>query len=388
MSDPAVHASAPENRLAPPDLPVLQLLSPEGERVPSAGLDPVVSFDGDDDAIRALYRDLLLVRRIDTEAHALQRHGELGLWAPCLGQEAAQVGSGRALSPQDFAFPTYREHGVAWCRGIDPARLLGLFRGTELGGWDPAETGFGLYSIVIGAQTLHAVGYGLGLTMDGAVGHDVEGTDERRDAAVVAYFGDGASSQGDVSEAFVWAASFQAPVVFFCQNNQYAISVPLERQTRVPLAQRAEGFGFPGVRVDGNDVLAVHAVTRWALDRARSGQGPVLVEAVTYRMGAHTTSDDPSRYRDPGETEEWKAKDPLLRVERYLRSVGTPDAFFTDLDAEAEALGEHLRTVCRSLPDPDLASLFDLVHAETTPELAAQKAELLAYRAGFEEVAR
>lgn len=381
MSDPVVHA------------PVLQLLTPEGERSASAGLDPAIRFDGDDDAIRSLYRDLLLVRRIDTEAHALQRHGELGLWAPCLGQEAAQVGSGRALAPQDFAFPTYREHGVAWCRGIDPARLLGLFRGVELGGWDPAETGFGLYSIVIGAQTLHAVGYGLGLTMDGVVGHDAaagtEGTGPGRDSAVIAYFGDGATSQGDVNEAFVWAASFQAPVVFFCQNNQYAISVPLERQTRVPLAQRAQGFGFPGVRVDGNDVLAVQAVTEWALDRARSGQGPVLVEAVTFRMGAHTTSDDPSRYREQAETDEWKAKDPLLRVERYLRSVGTDDTFFTDLDAEAEALGEHLRTVCRSMPDPDLAAMFDVVHAEITPELAAQKAELLAYRAGFEqEVAR
>ncbi|WP_332661927.1 thiamine pyrophosphate-dependent enzyme, partial [Aeromicrobium sp.] len=185
--------------------PLVQLLTPEGDRVSHADF----SYDGDDDSIRALFRDLVLSRRIDFEAHALQRHGELGLWAPALGQEAAQIGSGRALLPQDFAFPTYREHGVALCRGVDPALLLGLFRGVELGGWDPAEHGFALYSIVIGAQTLHATGYAMGLTLDGEVGRN----DPERDAAVIAYFGDGATSQGDVNEAFDWAAVFNAPVV-------------------------------------------------------------------------------------------------------------------------------------------------------------------------------
>ena len=359
-----------------PTPPPVQLLTPDGRRVDH----PDYAYAGDDESVRALYRDLVLVRRVDAEGTALQRHGELGLWAPCLGQEAAQVGSGRALSSQDFAFPTYREHGVAWCRGIDPVKLLGLFRGVELGGWDPAVERFGLYSIVIGAQTLHAVGYAMGIGLEGAVGHD----EADRDEAVMAYFGDGATSQGDVNEAFIWAASFQAPVVFFCQNNQWAISVPLERQTRVPLAQRAQGFGFPGVRVDGNDVLAVHAVTTEALRRARAGEGPMLVEAVTYRMGAHTTSDDPSRYRDPAETEQWRQRDPIARVEAYLRSIGTERSFFDDLEREAEELGEHLRSACHALPEPDLADLFDLVHHETTPELAAQREEYLAYRAGFE----
>src|SRR5690606_7551460 len=184
-----------------------------------------------------------LVRRLDTEATALQRHGELGLWAQLLGQEAAQIGSGRALAPQDFVFPTYREHGVAWTRGVDPLRLLSLFRGVDQGSWDPADHNFGLYTIVIGAQTLHAVGYAMGVQRDGAVGTG----DPARDTAVMAYFGDGASSQGDVNEAFVWASVTNAPVVFFCQNNQWAISEPLERQTRVPLYKRAGGFGFPGV---------------------------------------------------------------------------------------------------------------------------------------------
>ncbi|WP_375001606.1 pyruvate dehydrogenase (acetyl-transferring) E1 component subunit alpha [Aeromicrobium sp. CTD01-1L150] len=364
---------------------LVQLLTPDGRRTEHQ----TYAFDGDDEAIRALHRDLVLVRRIDAEATALQRHGELGLWAPCLGQEAAQVGSGRALGASDFAFPTYREHGVAWCRGIDPAKLLGLFRGVELGGWDPAQAGMALYSIVIGAQTLHATGYAMGLTLDGQVGHGVDedgadqGGDERNGAAI-AYFGDGATSQGDVNEAFIWAASFSAPVVFFCQNNHWAISVPLERQTKVPLVQRAAGFGFPGVRVDGNDVLAVHAVTTEALRRAREGQGPMLIEAVTYRMGAHTTSDDPGRYRDAGEVEMWRARDPLARVEAYLREAGTPESHFTDLEQEAEQLGEHLRAACHALPEPDLAELFSLVHAEQTPELAEQRAEYVRYRDSFE----
>lgn len=358
------------------DTDLVQLLTPEGRRVEHERY----AFEGDDESIRALYRDLLLVRRIDHEAHALQRHGELGLWAQCLGQEAAQVGSGRALAAQDFAFPTYREHGVAWCRGIDPAKLLGLFRGVELGGWDPAETGMALYSIIIGAQTMHATGYAMGLQRDGVVGTG----DQTRDAAALAYFGDGASSQGDVHEAFVWASSFNAPVVFFCQNNHWAISVPTARQSRVPLVQRAAGYGFGGVRVDGNDVLAVHAVTQAALQRARDGEGPTLVEAVTYRMGAHTTSDDPTRYRDTTEVEAWKQRDPLARVEAYLRAGDTPESFFTDLQTEAEDLGAHLREACRSLPEPDLGALFDGVYADAHPELAAQKAEYLAYRASFE----
>src|SRR5688500_12829955 len=240
----------------------VQLLTPEGERVEH----PDYSFDLDDEAIKGFYRDMVMVRRIDTEATALQRQGELGLWASLLGQEAAQVGSGRALGERDYAFPTYREHGVAWCRGVDPLNLLGMFRGVNHGGWDPNSNNFHLYTIVIGAQTLHAVGYAMGQQRSGQEG------------AVIAYFGDGASSQGDVNEAFTFAAVFNAPVVFFCQNNQWAISEPTERQTRVPLYQRAAGFGFPGVRVDGNDVLACLAVTRAALDHARSGGGPMLVE--------------------------------------------------------------------------------------------------------------
>lgn len=352
---------------------LIQLLSPEGTRRQDARFPD----DAGRPQLEAWYRDLLLTRRIDTEAFALQRHGELGLWPPALGQEAAQVGSGRALLPQDFAFPTYRDHGVAYCRGLDPVALLGLFRGTELSGWDPQEYRYGLPQIILGAQTLHATGYALGVLLDGAVGHG----DPRRDTAAIAYLGDGAMSQGDVAEAFVWAASYQAPIVFFCQNNQYAISVPLERQTRVPIAQRASGFGFEGIRVDGNDVLACHAVTRSALDKARNGGGPTLIEAVTYRMGAHTTSDDPTRYRTAEEVEQWKAKDPLIRVRRLLESLGADEEFFSAVEAEAERLGERLREACGRLPEPELADLFEWVHTEFTPELSAQRDDVLAWRA-------
>ena len=368
--------SAPMPEQIDPDAPLIQLLTPEGRRVEH----PEFHFDGDDATIRDLYRDLVLARRIDLEAFSLQRHGEIGLWPPALGQEASQIGSGRALREQDFAFGTYREHGVAWCRGVPPEKLLGWVRGVEHGGWDPADHGFGLPSIIIGAQTLHATGYAMGLTFDGAVGTG----DADRDAAVIAYFGDGASSQGDVAEAFDFAAVYHAPVVFFCQNNQYAISVPIARQTVVPIAQRSSGFGFRGVRVDGNDVLAVHAVTSAALQQARDGGGPMLIESVTYRIGAHTTSDDPTRYREADEVDAWKAKDPIDRVRAYLDSAGTPPQFFTDLDAEAEELGEHLRTSCAAMPDPDLGQLFDDVYVEQTDELREQQAAYVAWRGQYE----
>ncbi|KAJ1684570.1 hypothetical protein LUZ63_020325 [Rhynchospora breviuscula] len=356
---------------------LVQLLTPEGERVRHPEFDREFSAE----ELRGFYRDMVLTRRIDTESTALQRHGELGIWAQLLGQEAAQIGSGRALRPQDFAFPTYREHGVAWCRGLDPLKLLGLFRGVDQGSWDAQEHHFGNYTIVIGAQTLHATGYAMGVQRDGAVGTG----DPDRDAAVIAYFGDGASSQGDVNEAFIFAASYNAPVVFFCQNNQWAISEPIERQTRIPLYQRALGFGFPGVRVDGNDVMATYAVTQAALQRAREGSGPTFVEAYTYRMGAHTTTDDPTRYRLSDDVENWKLKDPIARLEAYLRRNGLVEDGFTDhVAAEAAELGERLRAGCKQLADPEPLSVFDHVYADLPPELAEQRDGYAAYLASFE----
>jgi pyruvate dehydrogenase E1 component alpha subunit len=196
----------------------------------------------------------------------------------------------------------------------------------------------------------------------------------------MAFFGDGASSQGDVNEAFVWASVFQAPVVFFCQNNQWAISEPVERQSRVPLYQRALGFGFPGLRVDGNDVLACLAVTRKALDDARNAQGPTLIEAYTYRMNPHTTNDDPRRYRLGSESETWKLKDPIERVRAYLtREAGYDPGFFADVEAEAKKLAEHVRTGCRELPDPTPESIFDHAHVSMPDDLRAQRDEFVTF---------
>ncbi len=370
MTDSAVGALA---AAAPQPYPEpVQLLTPEGERVEHSDY----TVDVTEDELRALYRDLVLVRRIDTEATALQRQGELGIWASLLGQEAAQVGSARAMRPEDYAFPTYREHGVAWCRGVDPLNLLGLFRGVNHGGWDPDEKNFHLYTIVIAAQTLHAVGYAMGMARDGA------------DAATIAYFGDGAISQGDANEAFVFASVYNAPVVFFCQNNQWAISQPLERQSTIPLYQRAAGFGFPGVRVDGNDVLAVLAVTRAALARAREGSGPTLIEAYTYRMGAHTTSDDPTRYRLADELEQWRLKDPVERVKAYLARNGMADKeFFAEVERESEELAVHVRKGCLELPDPDPLSMFDHVYADPDPHLSEQREQYAAYLDSFSDEA-
>ncbi|MBM9505880.1 pyruvate dehydrogenase (acetyl-transferring) E1 component subunit alpha [Actinacidiphila acididurans] len=348
----------------------VQLLTPEGERVEHSEY----AVDLTPQELRGLYRDMVLTRRFDGEAVTLQRQGELGLWASLLGQEAAQIGSGRATRHDDYVFPTYREHGVAWTRDVDPLNLLGMFRGVNNGGWDPNENNFHLYTIVIGSQTLHATGYAMGVAKDGA------------DSAVLAYFGDGASSQGDVAEAFTFAAVYNAPVVFFCQNNQWAISEPTERQSRVPIYQRAAGYGFPGVRVDGNDVLAVLAVTRAALDHARSGQGPMLVEAFTYRMGAHTTTDDPTRYRSDEEREEWAGKDPIARLKAYLDREGLADeAFYAEVGAESDALAKRVREGVRGMPDPEPMAIFEHAYADGHALVDEERARFAEYQASFED---
>ncbi len=368
----------PEERLPEERLPewaesdgLVQLVSVEGQRMLGCPYWELVADVGPDQ-LRDLYRDMVVVRRLDTEAMALQRQGELALWPPLLGQEAAQVGSARALRPDDFVFTSYREHGVAYCRGVDPVQALRLWRGTALSGWDPQAHGIAIPSIVVGAQALHATGYALGIKLDGAR------------SAAVAYFGDGAVSEGDVAEAFAFAATYAAPVVFFCQNNQWAISEPVRLQTRTPIVQRGEGYGIPGIQVDGNDVLAVHAATRLALARADAGGGPTLVEAVTYRLGPHTTSDDPTLYRSRGEEDEWRAKDPVTRLRTLLGSEGLVGPEFDDqVDAHAAAAASALRQGCLALPDPDPAALFEHVYAGPHPLLEEERAALAAYEATF-----
>ncbi|WP_131788242.1 thiamine pyrophosphate-dependent dehydrogenase E1 component subunit alpha [Frankia symbiont of Coriaria ruscifolia] len=368
----------------------VRLLTPDGRRLSLAAYDPYVA-DLTDAELLGLLRDMVIVRRLDEEATALQRQGELGLWASLRGQEAAQVGSARGLRDDDMVFPTYREHAVAWCRGVDPLDVLGLFRGVAHGGWDTDRHGFQAYSIVVGSQVLHATGYAMGITREAMMGVGRKavgaarkptgaGTDTTADAgggelpATLVYFGDGASSQGDVNEAFNWAGVFEAPVVFFCQNNQWAISEPTRRQTRAPIYFRARGFGIAGVQVDGNDVLATLAVTRWALQAARRGR-PTLVEAVTYRMGAHTTADDPSRYRQAQELARWSGRDPIQRMAAYLRGRGIlDDDAATALDREADALAATVRQRCLDLPDPSPQSLFDHVYVHDTEALVNARA--------------
>ncbi len=220
----------------------------------------------------------------------------------------------------------------------------------------------------------------MGVQRDGDVGTG----DPGRDTAVIAYFGDGATSQGDASEALVFAGVNNSPVVFFCQNNQWAISTPTSTQSRIPLYKRAEGFGFPGVRVDGNDVLASYAVTRKALDAARAGQGPTLVEAFTYRMGAHTTSDDPTRYRLSSELEAWKLKDPLERMKAFLFKQQLAEAsFFEGVEADADALAARMRSECLGMADPSPLIMFDQAYETPTPALVEQQQAFEAYHAGF-----
>jgi pyruvate dehydrogenase E1 component alpha subunit len=355
-----------------PAVPCVQLLTAEGERRPHDEF----RYDGDVGEVTDLFRQMVLIRRIDTEGFALQRHGELGLWPPVLGQEAAQVGSAAALRPADFVYPSYREASVGWLRGVDVADLIAVWRCSTLGGWDVQRHKFAPLSIVIGSHPLHATGHALGMTLRG-----------QKDAAVLTYFGDGATSQGDVMEALEFAVLENAPVVFLCQNNQYAISLPVSRQSAVPIVRRAEGFGMPAVRVDGNDVLACNAVTQWAMEHARAGKGPVFIEALTYRMGPHTTSDDPTRYRDAAELEKWRARDPIDRVRRYLQSAGVETDAFAAIEAEADRLGASVRAACLAIPEPDLAAWFDTVYAEQTDELRAQQAEYVAWRAQYGGVA-
>jgi 2-oxoisovalerate dehydrogenase E1 component alpha subunit len=360
----------------------VQLLSPEGSLVTSdASAEYLPYIEKLSDAqLREFHRHMVVIRRFDNEATNLQRQGQLGLWVPSLGQEAAQVGSAFAARPQDHIFPAYREHVVAMIRGVDVLNIIRLLRGVTHGGWDPKEhNNFHLYTLVIGSQTLHATGYAMGMTLDGTTGTGNLETDE----AVMVYFGDGATSQGDVSEAFVFAASYQTPQVFFLQNNHWAISVPVSRQSRTPLYQRSIGFGIPGIQIDGNDVLASYAVTAKNLDAARSGKGPALIEALTYRMGAHTSSDDPSKYRSEDELHYWQERDPITRFETYLRSRGEGDGFFAEVAAEAEDFAADIRRRTLELGIPPVGDIFDHVYSEPHPVIDAQKQWLADYEAQF-----
>lgn len=350
---------------------LVQLVTPSGERVSHPEFDYWVR-DITDEQLCSLYEDMTVIRRIDVEATALQRQGELGLWPPLLGQEAAQIGSGRALRSDDFVFSSYRENGVAYCRGVDLTDLVRVWRGNASSGWDPYTVNMATPQIIIGAQTLHATGYAMGIQNDGA------------DSVAVTYFGDGATSEGDVNEAMVFAASFQVPVVFFCTNNHWAISEPVRLQSHIQLADRAAGFGIPSLRVDGNDVLAVMAATRVALDRARRGGGPTFIEAVSYRMGPHTTADDPTRYRDANELEDWAAKDPISRIAALLDRKGLlTEELQQQVKDKADAVAHEMRTGCTTMPDPEPLDVFKHVYSTPNSWLDRQQDHYARYLASF-----
>ncbi len=356
---------SPDHSSQDEPIPV-QLIAPDGTAVG----DPDVGLKADE--LRELLRLMILVRRIDDECVALQRQGELTVYPPLLGQEAAQVGSAFALGPEDFVFPSFREFGAAIVRGIDPVEYLQYHRGTWHGGpYDPLANRFAPICVPVATQIVHAVGWAMGAKLD------------RTPACALAYFGDGATSEGDFHEGANFAAVYGAPLVLFCQNNGWAISVPLAEQMAAPIVRRAEGYGFPGVRVDGNDVLAVYGVTREAAERARGGGGPTLIEAVTYRMGPHTTADDATRYRSDEDVAAWKARDPIERYRQYLVASGVADeALAGAFEAEAEERVAAIRAGITSLGEPPAEDLFAWVFENPPPTLARQRGDMLRSASG------
>ncbi|MFC5277501.1 pyruvate dehydrogenase (acetyl-transferring) E1 component subunit alpha [Halorubrum rubrum] len=330
--------------------------------------------DLDEDALVGIYRDMRLARHFDGRAVSLQRQGRMGTYPPLSGQEGAQIGSATALAEDDWIVPSYREHGAAFVHGLPPEKTLLYWMGHGDGARAPDDVNVFPIAVPIASHVPHAVG--------GAWASKLRGEDD----VFVCYFGDGATSEGDFHEACNFAGVFDTPTLLFCNNNQWAISVPRERQTRsATLAGKAEAYGFDGVQVDGMDPLAVYAVTAAALEKARnppeSRLRPTLIEAVQYRFGAHTTADDPTVYRDDDEVERWRRKDPIPRLERYLRAEGILDDDRVDaIEAEVETRVADAIEAAESAPRPEPRALFEHAYAELPTELEAQHAELTALR--------
>jgi 2-oxoisovalerate dehydrogenase E1 component alpha subunit len=353
---------------APPTMSVelepIQLVAPDGTPTTEARY----RRDLPPETLAWLYESMVVTRELDTEFVNLQRQGELALFAGSRGQEAAQIGATACLRKTDWLFPQYRELGALLVRGINPAQMGAVWRGRWHGGLEFTKKCCAPIAIPIGTHGLHAVGAAMAAQRLG------------EDSVTVAFLGDGATSEGDVHEALNLASVFAAPCVFFVQNNQWAISLPVDRQLAGPsIAHRAIGYGMPGIRVDGNDVLACYAVTAQAAQRARSGGGPTLIEAVTYRMGPHTTSDDPTRYRTDDEVQHWRARDPIDRYRVYLQSVGVwTERLEERTAARSQRLRAELRDAVINTPDVDVGEVFDTVYHDITPELARQRDQLAA----------
>jgi len=342
---------------------MLRILHPDGR------CEEKLRPDLTEDTIKKLYREMVFIRQADQRALSLQRQGRCGTYAPVQGQEAAQVGSAHALGEGDWIFPSFREMGVCHMRGVPLKDIFVYWMGDERGQKVPEDVHVFPISIPVGSHPLHAVGVAWAAQLRG------------EKICTVAYFGDGATSEGDFHEAMNFAGVFKTPSIFFCQNNQYAISVPRKMQTAAKsLAQKAIAYGFPGVQVDGNDLFVVFAATKEARERAVSGKGPTMIEAVTYRFGPHTTADDPTKYRSDEELEEWKPLDPLVRVQRYLQGKGLwNEDWEAQVKKEAEESIDKAVQEAEGIPEPESQEFFQYAFAEMTPNLREQADDFLAF---------
>ncbi|HEX3269192.1 MAG TPA: thiamine pyrophosphate-dependent enzyme [Ktedonobacterales bacterium] len=319
------------------------------------------------DKLREMYRLMVVCRRLDQEGLNLQRQGELGLWGPIAGHEAAQIGAALAMETTDWIFPYYRDFAMAVARGIEPGEAMAWFRGLTHKAWNPLEHNFGPLIISVGTQIPHAVGYALGCKLD------------NEQIAVLVGFGEGATSTGDWHEAMNFAGVFKPPIIFLCENNQWAISVPIQEQVAGRVVDRAVGYGFPGVRVDGVDVLSVYAVVKAAAARARAGGGPYLIESLSYRLQAHTTSDDPTRYRTEEEVAPWRARDPIVRCAERLRARDAfDDAFASQCQQEAEDSASKMRQTLLAATPEHPSRVFDSVYKNMPEALRRERDEFLA----------
>lgn len=362
------------SRIVDPDEDVVQVLDEDGCVRPNANVP-----DLSEQELLSMYEDIKLARRFDQRAISLQRQGRIATYAPMTGQEGAQVASSYALDDQDWVFPTYREHAAKYVHGMDLASLLKPLRGIRDGYAIPDDVNVLPEYIPIATQIPHAMGT--------AWGHKLQG---ETDTAVICHLGDGATSEGDFHEGLNFAGVFDVPAVFMCNNNQWAISVPRERQTASEtIAQKAQAYGIEGIRVDGLDPLAMYMVTRDAINKAKNPTGderrPTLIESVQYRYGAHTTADDPSVYREDDEAEEWRQKDALERLERYLYNERLLDeGLQAEIEDRIEAqVADAIETAEAAETHPD--RMFDHVYAETPDRLEAQREELNALREKYGE---